>query len=457
MALQYIPCARNDNKGEQITRNYLMSFLAHTDGILLGNYHLPENNSTLECDFVLFNQRGIWIIEVKHWGGRIEIDQINWKRGDGHIQHSPLISVETKAKTLATILRNAGHRNISVMGLVVLSHASAELINGDGLTKREPREDKIFRLDSSLIRALTGRQFLYRTDNRELGLKEIKGIVNMLVPRVVDPERTRIGGNYEIVYDLGYGPDKIFHAYQAVHLTIPGRYVRAKKYDKPTAFTTEALDDSMKRFKRDMQALGKMERHPNIVQMYDYQADRDGNDTYWLLLEWIKGITLQDRLDGGLPILIEEQLHILIAILNALSYCHGTNILHRNLTPACIYLADDGTVKLGDFDFARVPDDPQGTISITGQPLLLKVNRYMAPELRTDARTADARSDLYALGAIWYDMAVRPQPDEDINLSRLQETSLSPDARELLTRLLDSDPNQRPQNAKAVKRWLEQV
>lgn len=85
MALRYIACAHNDNIGEQITRIFLMDSLADTDGILLGNYHLPVNNSTLECDFVLFNRRGVWIIEVKNWRGRIDIDQINWQRDDGLI------------------------------------------------------------------------------------------------------------------------------------------------------------------------------------------------------------------------------------------------------------------------------------------------------------------------------------------------------------------------------------
>ena len=100
MALEYIPCAQNDNKGEQITRNFLISMLAHTEGVLLGNYHLPVNNGTRECDLVLFNQRGVWIIEVKNWHGRIKIDRVNWERDDGLIQHSPLISVENKADCL---------------------------------------------------------------------------------------------------------------------------------------------------------------------------------------------------------------------------------------------------------------------------------------------------------------------------------------------------------------------
>ena len=146
----------------------------------------------------------------------------------------------------------------------------------------------------------------------------------------------------------------------------------------------------------------------------------------------------------------------LSAILDALDSCHSNNILHRNLTPSCIYLAEDGMVKLGDFDFARIPDTSM-TLSFTGKPLPIKSHHYMAPELQANARMADARSDLYALGAIWYDMLVRPGHSEDIDLSRLDEIELPVDARDLLLRLLASEPVERPKNAKAVKRWLEQV
>ncbi len=131
MALRYIACAHNENTGEQLTRIFLMESLAQTNGILLGNYHMPVNTSTLECDFVLFNRRGIWIIEVKNWHGDIKIDQINWERDDGLIQHSPLNSVAIKASKLYTVLRDANFRNISVAGLVVLAQKTATLNNSD--------------------------------------------------------------------------------------------------------------------------------------------------------------------------------------------------------------------------------------------------------------------------------------------------------------------------------------
>ena len=354
------------------------------------------------------------------------------------------------------MLNNEGFKNISVVGVVVLAQLSAKLKNTDDVKIREPHEDKIFHLDDRLIRALNGRNYLYDIKNKELSMKLIQQIVDMLLPRAIDPKQERIGDSYRILYDQGPSPDDVFHAYKAVHVNIPGRYARAKKYRPSTAFSTGDLEDEINRFRRDLQALVKMERHPNIVQVYDYQPDRDSSDIYWLLLEWVKGITLQDRIENGPTILFQEQLYILYAILDAIDCCHNSNILHRNLNPACIYLVNDGTVKLSDFDFARVPDIST-TLTTIGEPLPVKASRYMAPELQTNARDADTRSDLYALGAIWYDMITHPQPDEDINLSQVEKMGLPTDASALLVRLLSPDPDERPRNARAVKRWLEQV
>jgi serine/threonine protein kinase len=431
-----------------------MQQLADTDGILLTNYHLPSGNSTLENDLVLFNERGVWILEVKNWRGYIDIDQTDWRRDDGFIQHSPLTSVEMKAKVLYSLLENNGYSRTSVVGFVVLSQAHTSLRNTNDVQSRDPREDRVFHLDARLLRALTGEHFLHhKAGIKGLDMADMHAIVEMLLPLKVDPGRQLIGTSYRIKYDLGKSESKAFHAYQAEHVSIPGRYARAKKYHD-AAISTDDLYDSIRRYQRDMHALSEME-HPNILQVYDYQPDRDSDDIYWLLLEWTKAITLRERLHGP-PMLWPEQLRVLNSALAALDCCHSNNILHRNLNPACLYLANDGTVKLGDFDFARVPKFAK-TLTKTDQPVPWKTNRYMAPELQMNAREADARSDLYALGAIWYDMAVRPEPDEKLDLSQLEKTVLSKDARDLLSRLLSDDPAERPQNAKAAKKWLEQV
>lgn len=97
------------------------------------------------------------------------------------------------------------------------------------------------------------------------------------------------------------------------------------------------------------------------------------------------------------------------------------------------------------------------TLTVKSGPLISQASRYTAPELITNARKADARSDLYAVGAIWYDMVLRPEPGVPIVLEQLEDAHLSFAAHQLMSSLLSSNPEDRPKNAKAVKRWLEQI
>ncbi|HEY6542504.1 MAG TPA: serine/threonine-protein kinase, partial [Ktedonobacteraceae bacterium] len=207
--------------------------------------------------------------------------------------------------------------------------------------------------------------------------------------------------------------------------------------------------------KQDMLALSRVANHPNVVRIYDYQPDPNSDDTYWLMHEWINGNTLRDWLEHyieqDIPIPLEEQIRIVSSLLAALEYCHHLGVLHRNLNPANIYLADDGTVKLADFDYARVPD-PGRTISVLDKPLI--VNRYTAPELKISGRHADARSDLYSLGALWYDMALRPTDNKRISALQLSTAGLPDGIVQLLQRLLEPEPANRPASAQEVRALL---
>jgi tRNA A-37 threonylcarbamoyl transferase component Bud32 len=456
MPLEHIPCA-SSNDGEIVVRNYLWTELAHTDGILLTNYHHPLYNGTREHDLVLIHERGVWCLEVKNWYGPIYADQVYWLRSDGYRPHSPLTSVEIKAKLLAETLQNAGFENISVVGMIVLAQPE----NVSPLYINDPREHKVFRLAPRLIHAITGSKYLYRRNNKMLSPALMKQIADMLMPRTVDP-RDEIIHNYRLVRDLGEG--ELYHAYEGLHTTIPERRARIKKYYIPDITSTKELQEAKQRFQQDMLALSKVDNHPNIVRIYDYQSDPHSNDTYWLFLEWIKGLNLQDRLDYDMPITMDEQLHILRSLVAALGHCHGKGILHRNLNPSSIYLAVDGTVKLGDFDYARVVGM---TISKIGEPLAgmtiskigepLAVNKYTAPELTVSARDADVRSDLYSLGALWYDMALRLPADEPILISRFEEAALPGDAVELLQHLLEPRQDDRPKNVQEVKDRLRRL
>jgi tRNA A-37 threonylcarbamoyl transferase component Bud32 len=449
MALTHIPCA-SPNQGEIFAREYLLRELAYTQGFLLTNYHHPHYNGTREHDLVLINAQGVWCLEVKNWHGKIKADQTTWKHGDDISIQSPITNVEIKAKMLASTLKNAGFRNISVVGMVVLVQPESVA----PLEINDPRSIKVFRLTKQLTRAVTGEQFLYYpqvSDNKKLPLWLMRQISNLLMPLMDSSEYKTILG-YRLERDLGDG--ELYHAYEGKHVIIPDRHARIKKYHLPA---TSALEwkEATDRFKQDMLALSRVANHPNVVRIYDYQPDPNSDDTYWLMHEWISGNTLRDWLEQyieqDIPIPLEEQIRIISSLLAALEYCHRLGILHRNLNPANIYLADDGTVKLADFDYARVPD-PGRTISVLDKPLI--VNRYTAPELKISGRHADARSDLYSLGALWYDMAMRPTDSKRISASQLSAAGLPENIVQLLQRLLEPEPANRPTTAQEVRALL---
>jgi len=314
----------------------------------------------------------------------------------------------------------------------------------------EHQKRKVFRLSNRLIDAVTGRDYLYRPGNQDLTPIQMQKLCDLLVQRKVDPER-QIVGSYRLLRELE--PGEGYRAYEAQHTRFPGRRARVKQYQISGYSTKAELDELVNRFERDMQALSYLEGQPQIVRAIDFVADADNDDTQWLLLEWIEGQTLRDRLDDPAPIPFGEQLRVLRAVATALAACHEKGIIHRNLTPESIYLADDGSVKLGDFDFARITGGK--TIAKTGRALT--VNKYTAQELRSGFKAADERSDLYALGAIWYDLTLRRPADEPVVLTLVDQAELSEDARSFLRSLLAPQPNKRPTSAREVSEWLEML
>jgi len=115
-------------------------------------------------------------------------------------------------------------------------------------------------------------------------------------------------------------------------------------------------------------------------------------------------------------------------------HCHEQRVIHRNLTPHAIYLTDDGEVKVGDFDFAKMP---AVTLSLSSTGIFPTGGRHLAPEVDLDVHDADERADIYSLGAVWYDMVCCPDADDDpLEVERIAKTQLPGGSRSLLESML---------------------
>lgn len=222
--------------------------------------------------------------------------------------------------------------------------------------------------------------------------------------------KNRMLGKYEIVTRLGRGG--MAEVYKAYHASLD-RYVAIKVLHQFLADDEEFA----RRFGREAQNIARL-KHPNIVQVYDYEYDQD-SDSYYMVMELVDGVTLKERLtelhDQGEALIIDEALRITREAASALEYAHRTGMIHRDVKPANLMLdtQDNDRVVLTDFGIAKIVTGSQHTVTggLVGTPA------YMAPEQGV-GESGDERSDLYSLGVILYQMVTGTLPfDADTPLA----------------------------------------
>ncbi|MBQ3359400.1 MAG: Stk1 family PASTA domain-containing Ser/Thr kinase [Microbacterium sp.] len=201
---------------------------------------------------------------------------------------------------------------------------------------------------------------------------------------------------------------------------------------------------------------------PHVVNVFD--QGQDGELAY-LVMEYLPGITLRELLREQKRLTITQTITIMDAVLSGLSAAHRANIVHRDVKPENVLLAEDGRIKIGDFGLARATT----ANTATGQQLLGTI-AYLAPELVTRG-TADARSDIYALGIMLYEMLVGEQPYKgeqpmQIAFQHATESVPRPSARnpgvpeqldELVLWATEKSPDERPDDAKQMLDRLREI
>jgi serine/threonine-protein kinase len=164
-------------------------------------------------------------------------------------------------------------------------------------------------------------------------------------------------------------------------------------------------DDFAARFVREARHAARLS-HPNVVAVFDQGED---GDAVFLAMEYVPGHTLRDVIRKEAPMAPGKALGLLDPVLSALAAAHAAGMIHRDVKPENVLIADDGRIKVADFGLARaVSAETQHTA--TGGVLIGTVS-YLAPELVVDGR-ADARSDVYAAGVLLYEMLTGCKPHQ---------------------------------------------
>ena len=240
----------------------------------------------------------------------------------------------------------------------------------------------------------------------------------------------------------------------------------------PDLFAQDA--ERMARLTREAQTLAALS-HPNVVAVFDTgvhpASAGSGPPQVYIVMELLSGSTLRERLTAGaLP--VRKAVDIAVQVARGLGAAHAKGLIHRDLKPENIFLLDDGQVKILDFGLARqtAPADPGATqtFAATDPGTVLGTVGYMAPE-QVRGQAVDARADLFALGAVLYEMvtgvrafqrdtsadtmtAILTQDPPELAGSR---PDVSPAIDRIIRHCLEKNANERFQNARDIAFALE--
>ncbi len=221
----------------------------------------------------------------------------------------------------------------------------------------------------------------------------------MTSAEIADRLRQTLGSQYEIRREIGRGGmATVFLAEDLKH----GRAVALKVLSAELAESLGA-----ERFRREIATSAKLQ-HPHILTVLDSGETSDG--LLWFTMPYVDGESLRARLERERQLPVEDAVGITREVALALDYAHGNGVVHRDIKPENILLTRDRQALVADFGIARTLASPSGRETLTATGMSVGTPAYMSPEQAAGDRTVDARSDIYSLGAVCYEMLVGEPP-----------------------------------------------
>ena len=267
-------------------------------------------------------------------------------------------------------------------------------------------------------------------------------------------------GQYTLIREIGRGGMGVVYEARHAHL----RRRTAVKVMRPPA-DASLRTEAMLRFEREVQLTSQLS-HPNTIIIYDYGQDEEGQ--FFYAMEYVDGVDLERIVRLGGPLHVGRLIFIATQICGSLAEAHDHSLIHRDIKPANVLVCERGgvldSVKVLDFGLVKSLLAPQ----VSAANVLVGTPQYMAPETLRDPTRADARSDIYSLGALLYWLATGHVPFENVPLleavdarrgERLRlPSSLRPDLpvdiERIILRCMARDPFERPSTMAELAREL---
>ncbi len=272
-----------------------------------------------------------------------------------------------------------------------------------------------------------------------------------------------VGGKYLVERLLGEGG--MGRVYQAVQQPLEKTVVL-----KVLRASLQGDASLVARFQREARAASRLS-HPNSISVTDFGQMEDG--ALYIAMEYLQGRDLAQELAEVGPFSEERLVHVMSQVLSALGEAHESGVIHRDLKPENVMLVprrdDPDHVKVLDFGIAKLQDVGEGpdAVALTQAGLVCGTPEYMSPE-QARGEALDARSDIYAIGVLMYQLATGELPfqaDSSIGIvtKHLTETpvpprqvapSISPSLEAVILRCMAKDPGARPATAEALREEL---
>jgi serine/threonine protein kinase len=204
-------------------------------------------------------------------------------------------------------------------------------------------------------------------------------------------------GKYQIIREIARSNDVVYEAYDP----LMNRRVAVKELAVPGGSTQQQIDDRIKRFLREARAAGSLQ-HPNIMTVFEVGEE---GGRYFIAMEYLDGKTLRNEIDAKGFLSPDKAVEIATGVLEGLAYAHSKGVIHRDIKPDNIQLTSNGGIKITDFGIARLTFEP----NLTQDGQVFGTPSYMSPE-QVVGRDIDARSDLFSVGTVLYEMLAGTKP-----------------------------------------------
>lgn len=370
----------------------------HGLGVTLCNLELhdQQSNRYFETDLVLISRFGVYVVELKHWSGRIEVRPNSWLQNRSFFKPDPHKANNFKAKLLRGLYdrKFPSFPSLYFESVVVLTNPDVEA-SGCAIPKTDANNPTFESIDR-FLQYLKAQRLSKIAKLSDLQCKAFAEYVRKL--HSVGPPRDFVFPGYEIV-------ERLYQYEDRAEVIARRTDLRHRRLSRLRVFFV-GTEDARAREKATatLNAVEKIGEHPNVLKVWDIPNENsflvEGSD-------WSETGTLRDYLASSGPLTTEQAITIAFGLSKGLEAAHSQCVVHRALSPENVLMVND-TPKLMNFDLSFQLEDNR--VTVIPDASKLKRSPYVAPEIYIGGTTPEAMADLFSLGVILYEMLVGSAP-----------------------------------------------